>query len=766
MDAKKIQFSEVFKSELSAIQERRANHKIYADPAAFNLPGFETCLPEPAARSDALNDVLTALNDEGQNKLWSAASDKDDYRAGLIGLAFSGGGIRSSSFNLGILQGVHKAGLFECIDYLSTVSGGGYIGSYLSSYYHRERKRREQRIDKTAAEISAAIPFPFKHVPGEKENDYFRHFRNNSNFLAPGGFFDLLIIPLMLLRGLIINLAVILPFLLATAVLMSYWLGRLPVNGKPSYVALHTYWYNSFELLPDNFPFPVTTMLAVALVLMSLAYPIMQMYLQKCHFGNTTNQRLRETLWRGMSWILVMAGVVFFIELQPLALVALENVLAKGIVQSFAAVSALAVIYGHKLTPKLSALLARLAVSILGIAGLLVIWILLLWLTSLLFNAANPDRYRFLYMLGAGILILYTALTVDVNFTSIHKFYRDRLCKAFMAGAEPPQLSQLDTTTAPYHLINTAVNVIRAPEEEAYKNGRYAGFFIFSKNYIGGMRTGYIPTRDMEAASRHVDLGTAMAISGAAVAPVMGKFTNPVLTFILGLLNLRLNYWLPNPWHLINKGARHFLGAREPFRRVGPWYLLREMFGLLDARSRYVNLSDGGHIENLGIYELLRRQCRLIIAGDGEADNALTFDGLAAAIRMARIDFGYHVEMDGLDEIRGGLQQHAIGTIFYPGGRIGKLIYLKSCLSGDNSLIATLSEDNYRTSPRRDDNLLFDDNAYIARYKNLHPDFPHESTGDQFFDEAQFECYRALGYSVAVSALTTPWRTPAPPRPV
>ena len=118
MDAKKIQFSEVFKSELSAIEERRAGRKIYTDPSAFELPGFEASLPPPESRSDALNNILAGLNDPDQNRLWSDAGETDNYRAGLVGLAFSGGGIRSSSFNLGILQGVHKAGLFECIDYL------------------------------------------------------------------------------------------------------------------------------------------------------------------------------------------------------------------------------------------------------------------------------------------------------------------------------------------------------------------------------------------------------------------------------------------------------------------------------------------------------------------------------------------------------------------------------------------------------------------------------------------------------------------------
>jgi hypothetical protein len=190
-----------------------------------------------------------------------------------------------------------------------------------------------------------------------------------------------------------------------------------------------------------------------------------------------------------------------------------------------------------------------------------------------------------------------------------------------------------------------------------------------------------------------------------------------------------------------------------PWSRVGPLYLLWEMFGKLGANSAQVNLSDGGHIENLGVYELLRRECRLIIAGDGEADARLEFEGLSDAISMALIDFGISIEMSGLDEIRRGEQHHAIGTIHYRNGRVGKLIYLKSSMLGDNNLKSTLAPENYTSSPYRDDNQLFDDNAYIGHYKSLHPEFPHESTGDQFFDENQFECYRALGYQVAMNTL-------------
>ena len=125
---------------------------------------------------------------------------------------------------------------------------------------------------------------------------------------------------------------------------------------------------------------------------------------------------------------------------------------------------------------------------------------------------------------------------------------------------------------------------------------------------------------------------------------------------------------------------------------------------------------------------------------------------------MALIDFGIKIDIDGLDEIRRGEQHHAIGNIYYGkdeegNDRVGKLIYLKLSMLGDNNLRSSLDLESYRSSPYRDDNDLFDDNSYIANYKKQNPDFPHQSTADQFFDEAQFECYRALGYEVAMRTL-------------
>src|SRR5262245_14232271 len=67
---------------------------------------------------------------------WHLGKTADDP---LVGLAFSGGGIRSATFGLGVLQALHALGVLPQIDYISTVSGGGYIGAWLQGSLARGR---------------------------------------------------------------------------------------------------------------------------------------------------------------------------------------------------------------------------------------------------------------------------------------------------------------------------------------------------------------------------------------------------------------------------------------------------------------------------------------------------------------------------------------------------------------------------------------------------------------------------------------------------
>jgi hypothetical protein len=128
--------------------------------------------------------------------------------------------------------------------------------------------------------------------------------------------------------------------------------------------------------------------------------------------------------------------------------------------------------------------------------------------------------------------------------------------------------------------------------------GRLTEFFLFSPCFSGCSLTGFYATHEWEKADSHLDLGTAMAISGAAAAPQMGLGTNKSLSFWLSLLNIRLGYWARKP-------GRHGSRLAAP----GLSYLWREMLGTMNESTAWLNLSDGGHIENLGVYELLRRRC-------------------------------------------------------------------------------------------------------------------------------------------------------------
>ena len=101
--------------------------------------------------------------------------------ADVVGLSLSGGGIRSSTFNLGLLQGLHHQHLLPLFDYLSTVSGGGYIGAYWSDWISRKPQIK-----------TGDFLFPTPRGRADRiDSQSERHLREFSRFLAPRwGFFE------------------------------------------------------------------------------------------------------------------------------------------------------------------------------------------------------------------------------------------------------------------------------------------------------------------------------------------------------------------------------------------------------------------------------------------------------------------------------------------------------------------------------------------------------------------------------------------------
>jgi hypothetical protein len=214
-----------------------------------------------------------------------------------------------------------------------------------------------------------------------------------------------------------------------------------------------------------------------------------------------------------------------------------------------------------------------------------------------------------------------------------------------------------------------------------------------------------------------------MTISGAAADPNMSLKQSITQTALMTVLNLRLGWWIENP----NVGP-NWCGREPTFGTL----LLREFVGLTNESYKYVHLSDGGHFENLGAYELIRRRCRFIVAIDAAEDPDDASENLANLVRLCRIDFGVLIDIDTSplrkDEHGKSRTHVAIGSIRYdeadPDSVAGTFVFIRSSLTGDEP-------------------------TDLINYSREDPRFPHHSTADQFFDERQFESYRALGYHIA-----------------
>jgi hypothetical protein len=457
-----------------------------------------------------------------------------------------------------------------------------------------------------------------------------------------------------------------------------------------------------------------------------------------------------------------------------------------------ALVSILPVVLAGKAAEKVSATGGKIAIVLIGLVGPGALVYIHLHITRTLIAIGTPfwtvtdPRGMVTLVVFVGVAIVLGAWNwrfYDANKTSMLAFYRDRLSRAYLISWKPGvsdpderdpgntedqddvlKLSELGTR-GPYHIVNTTLNL--QGKKDLNLRGRGSENFILTKYFCGSRSTGYIPTPDLEEVDPEMNLGTAMAISAAAASPNMGMTTIKPLTMLMTLLNVRLGYWMKNPrvWAELPENRKPAAAdednggdpspATEPQpgqlgwkrkglsrqtrellgRRVGVVYLFNEMLSGPNAERNFVHLTDGGHLENTGIYELLRRRCDFIIASDAEADPNYEFPSLARLIRFARIDWGIDIDID-LTDLRNrddgvAVKSWAIGRIKYgrdPNGfeKMGHLLYIKSSPTGN-------------------------ENEYIQTYRQLHRDFPHQPTADQFFDEAQFECYRALGYTVVSS---------------
>lgn len=380
---------------------------------------------------------------------------------------------------------------------------------------------------------------------------------------------------------------------------------------------------------------------------------------------------------------------------------------------------------------------------------------------------------------GAALICLVFTWRVDINEFSMHAYYRDRLARCYLgasnADRKPNPFTGLDDEDAniavsslkasqgylgPYPIFCTTLNLTFG-EDLAWQERKGASFaftpvlsgydvgWTEAKEQNGKLRfNGLVETATYAYPAPGIHISTAVAISGAAVSPNFGYHTNPATAFLLTMFNVRLGWWLRNPRTLAQNG-KGLDGATKaglvhdlypwPSPRVSLLTLTKELFGHTNDTSRYLYLTDGGHFDNMGLYELVRRRCRYIVICDAEEDGQLTFEGIGMAIRKCRIDFGAEVslELRPLQNSGGGNSSThcVVGTITYqedaqavPPRKPGIVLYIKSSLTGDEP-------------------------ADVLNYKREDPCFPHDSTLNQWFTESQFESYRRLGHHVAYSTL-------------
>jgi hypothetical protein len=332
------------------------------------------------------------------------------------------------------------------------------------------------------------------------------------------------------------------------------------------------------------------------------------------------------------------------------------------------------------------------------------------------------------FMIWLG-LSLVMALVCDINAVSMHSYYRSRLSEAFMPqvvteGAPSDRhpmnfrLTEVKAATgAPFHIINTTLNTTSS--ENAKLRARNGENMILTPLYCGSSATGY--RRTTHYLRGELTLSTAFSVSGAAVDPDTYATKSRPVSFLMALLNVRLGVWVRNP-------------RQEPKRwRFPAWYqlMLREMLGVgLSEQDSRIHLADGGHFENLGLYELLRRRCRYIIVSDAGADPDCTLADLGQAVQRARADFNADVNIcadplfhaKGEKGTGGELRQraHLVGRVTYADGTQGEILYLKALLR---------------------ENL----GADIYGYWRTNPEFPNQPTSNQFYGELQFDSYRELG---------------------
>lgn len=774
-------------------------------------------------------------------------------RLPIVGLALSGGGIRSATFSLGVLRGLAARGLLGRIDYLSSVSGGGYVAAMFGRLVAAVGIGRAQQA--LAGAPSLVLDW----------------LRRNGRYLTPAGSRDVGIAIVTYLRAFIaihielmfvcvpLALLVVAPHLaqhtfewvdadgwerwhtpwwafaaLWTAAVLpgtmgAYWVARdgpdpsqvrrgvpagdlwflaglIGVAVLASVVALEA---DAFGRWRERLRVPLFAALAGWSFVAGHAYSLVRLARSSEPYGLAV-ARLRNRLTRALRRHAGLAAGLFAVGLADLASWWLLHMFSSdgAWLWSGVGLGSLVLLVLRTFATPLSQLLAQAApgarswgprlldlAGVIGAALLVIAWLVVVqWLV---FDPSPTETLRPFpawlrwSMLLAAVLVWWGVSAGHswwANASSLHTFYRARLTRAYLAVGNP--LRGLAGDTVPAHDdVRNVTEVVRGDDVDLVKhrperrggplqliNACLNQTYDDASGLYNADRKGALVTasaRGLEIGTDAVvcwgpdnagdagSLGRWVAVSGAAVAPGAGSYTSRGWALLLFGLGVRLGHWMRTP--LATMPALHGFAAFAWRRMVKPAMLLSEATATYYGRARpWWYLSDGGHFENTAVYALLKRECDFIVAVDASADASYEFGDIENLVRKARIDLDAEVEFYPRDEA---------ARLFTLAGPDLAVLSPEDLADNTTARGVLLARVRYRRSAGGDEHhgtlLVIKPSLHasldldLLAYAQKHPAFPHESTGDQSFDEAQWESYHRLGEDVG-AALHETWLAQVP----
>ena len=584
------------------------------------------------------------------------------------------------------------------VDYLSSVSGGGYIAH---CWHYLNHVRPDIHGD------------PFQQATSAPKTSVLQWLRAHGKYLVDGKNTNAYTLAASILAGTLFNLFTLLPFLLMLIWLLS--LPLLPLDWPPMLQL-----FGSQELKAHSGFLLIGAVGCLSFLLFLISIPFMTFWqTENATTAFAHNFRHRQIMGRllqialiaiAISIIPLVAGLEDWIGLE-LKHETLAN-MAGHLTYALPLLGGGFAAFRKNLNPKV----ANVAVASL-LYGLLAFTYHLVNHTNLMQLA-----YVWAWFIAAPILMWFA----PINTMSMHSYYLHQLATAFFPALRETRaelsvkMSEIEASTgSAYPIVNVTLSA--ADSDNRLTRERLGLNFAISPLFTGAPETAYIQTE--YAHNGDMSLAQSMTTSAAAVDPDYRETANPVVSFFMALLNFRLGLWTIHPRYC-QRRKQHI-----PYRLIWREALQRH----LSDHNPFVRLSDGGHFDNLATYELLRRRCPRILVGDAGADPEMTLSDLGSLIQRAYADFGAQIDIDttGIrtQDNKRSEQCYAIGHIHYADGSHGIMIYVKSVL------IAGL-------------------NADIEAFAATDSGFPNDSTANQFFNEAHFDAYRALGQSALTQLFT------------